>query len=285
VRACITGAAPISVDILEFLWGAGLPIFEGYGMTEATVITNITLEGAAELGTVGWAIPPTEQKIADDGEILIRGPIVFKGYYKNEAATAEAIQDGWLYSGDIGRFTEQGSLQITDRKKHLIVTAGGKNVAPANIERAIKNQSPLISQVHAHGDRRPYVSALIAPSPIETLEWGADQGLIDSEELRARTAELLADPAARSAALSESMSHIVRDERFANHFLEPVRKGNQALARVERVRRFVLLDRDFSQEEGEMTPTMKMRRKALEEKHSDLFDRLYDEPEFGYNVE
>jgi len=284
VRACITGAAPISLDILEFFWGAGMPLYEGYGMTEATVITNITLDGAAELGTVGGPIPPIEQKIAEDGEILIRGPIVFKGYYKNPEATAETVQDGWLHSGDIGVFTSKGSLRITDRKKHIIVTAGGKNVAPANIERAIKNQSPLISQVHAHGDRRPFVSAILAPSPIETLQWGREHDLIDRAELEARSEELLADPASRSDALAQAMAVVVADPKFLEEFLEPVRRGNDALAQVERVKRFIVFSRDFSQEEGELTPTMKMKRKAIEEKHHELFDRLYADPEFGSAV-
>ena len=172
-------------------------------MTEATVLTHINRAGAVKLGTVGRAVPPTECRIADDGEILLRGPFVFKGYYKNEAATAETIVDGWLHSGDVGELDDEGFLRITDRKKHLIITAGGKNVAPANIERAIKTKSPLISQVHAHGDRRNYVSALIAPSPLETLEWGAERGRCSSAtRSRRRRASSRRDPTARSAALA-----------------------------------------------------------------------------------
>ncbi len=275
VRACLTGAAPISLDILEFLWGAGLPIYEGYGMTEATVITNINRLGAVKLGTVGRAAPCVEQKIAEDGEILLRGPLIFKGYLRNEEATAEALEGGWLHSGDIGEIDADGFLRITDRKKHLIITAGGKNVAPANIERAIKNQSPLISQVHAHGDRRPFISALIAPSPLETLEWGTAQGLLAQEEMESLRDELMANPSARSAALNQAMASIVETEAFQRLFVEPVSQGNHHLARVEKVRRFFLLDRDLSQEEGELTPTMKMKRKAIEEKFAGSFDRLY----------
>ena len=285
IRHCITGAAPISLDILEFFWACGLPIFEAYGMTEATVITHINRPGGVKLGTVGRVIPPLEARIAEDGEILLRGPFVFPGYFKNEEATQEALQNGWLHTGDIGTIDDEGFLRITDRKKHLIITAGGKNVAPANIERAIKSQSPLISQVHAHGDRRPYVCALIAPSPLETLEWGVTQGLLDKAQADTLSAELLANPSARSEALNQAMAQVVESEEFRGLFLEPVRAGNRQLARVERVRRFHLLDRDFSQEAGELTPTLKMKRKAIEENYRPVFNRIYDETDFAVDAE
>jgi long-chain acyl-CoA synthetase len=285
VRIFIVGAAPIAVDILEFLWAAGLPVYEVYGMTEATVITHANRPGATRLGSVGQVVPPMEHRVAEDGEVLMRGPFVFKGYFKNEAATAETIVDGWLQTGDIGAIDAEGFLRITDRKKHLIITAGGKNLAPANIERAIKSQSPLISQVHAHGDRRPYIAALIAPSPLETLEWGAEHGILAAAELDARRAELMQNPSARSPALNAAMAKVVADRRFREAFLEPVRRGNRDLARVEQVRRFVVLDRDFSQEEGEMTPTMKLKRKELEKKFGPLFDRIYDEEGFALVAE
>ncbi len=284
VRACITGAAPTSLDILEFFWAAGLPVYEGYGMTEATVLTHITREGAVKLGTVGKPIPPCTCKIAGDGEILLGGPFVFKGYYKNPEATAETLAGDWLHTGDVGEIDDEGFLRITDRKKHLIITAGGKNVAPANIERAIKTKSPMISQVHAHGDRRSYVSALIAPSPLETLEWGAARGLLSADELAERQAELLADPTSRSEALERAMGRVAGDKAFQQLFLEPVRAGNQELARVERVRRFVVLDRDFSVEGGELTPTMKMKRKAIEEKYAEIFDRIYGDDDFAIDA-
>ena len=279
VRACITGAAPISEDILEFFWAIGMPIFEGYGQTEATVITHITRFGAVKLGTVGPVIPPMECRIADDGEVLLKGPFVFAGYWKNEDATRSTVVDGWLHSGDIGELDDEGFLRITDRKKHLIITAGGKNLAPANIERAIKSQSPLISQIHVHGDRRPYVSAILAPSPLDTLAWGRTRGLIDAREFETLEKELLANPTARSEALVQAMAQVTREPDFRQLFVDPVNAGNQQLARVERVRRFVVLDRDFSQEAGELTPTMKMRRKELEANHADLLESIYtDEP-------
>ncbi len=285
VRAMVSGAAPIGREVLEFFWAMGLPLFEAYGMTEAAGGTHVSLPGAVRLGAVGRPLPDVEQKIAEDGEILIRGPLVFTGYFGNEAATRETVdEDGWLHTGDIGAI-EDGFLRITDRKKHLIITAGGKNVAPASIERAVKSQSPFISQIHAHGDRRPFIAALIAPSPIETLTWGAEKGVLAQEDVAALSAELLADPQGRSAALVAAMGKVAADPAFAQLFLEPVRRGNRDLARVERVRRFAVLDRDFSQEEGEMTPTMKMKRKVIEEKFQSLFDRLYEDPSFGLDAE
>ncbi len=285
VRAMITGAAPISPEILEFFWAAGLPIYEGYGLTEATVLTHINRPGSVRLGTVGKTVAGMECKIAEDGEILLRGPLVFKGYYKDPKATAEAIVGGWLHTGDIGDIDEEGFLRITDRKKHLIITAGGKNLSPANIEATIKSQDPLIGHVHAHGDRRPYVTALIVPSPIETLEWGAGQGFLEDQEVEELRSELLADPAMRSPALEGAMARVAARPEFQNLFLDLIRAGNRDLTRVEQVRRFVVLDRDFSQEGGELTPTMKVKRKAVESKYRELFNRLYEDHEFGLEAE
>ncbi len=284
VRACLTGAAPTSLEILEFFWAAGMPVYEAYGMTEATVVTHINREGAVRLGTVGKVIPPCDCRIADDGEVLLNGPFVFKGYYKNEEASRETLEGGWLHTGDVGELDSEGYLRITDRKKHLIITAGGKNVAPANIERAIKTKSPMISLVHAHGDRRNYISALIAPSPLETLAWGAERGLLSARELAEREAELQANPTARSKALEQAMGKVAASEDFQRLFLEPVRAGNRELARVERIRRFVVLDRDFSAEGGELTPTMKMKRKAIEEKYAAIFDRIYDDDSYAIDA-
>ena len=285
IRFCIAGAAPISYDILELFWAAGLPIYEAYGMTEATVVTHMNRVDDARLGTVGRPVPDVECKIAEDGEVLVRGKMVFMGYFKNPEATAQTVVGGWLHTGDIGEIDAQGFLRITDRKKHLIITAGGKNVAPANIERAIKNQHPLISQVHAHGDRRPYISALIAPSPIETIDWGLEHGLLDEAEATARKTELLADPSSRSDSLSESMAKVVADPRFQAIFKEPIQAGNRELARVERIRRYFVLGRDLSREQGEMTPTMKMKRKSIEELHAEAFTRLYEDPSFGFDAD
>jgi long-chain acyl-CoA synthetase len=281
VRLMITGAAPTAPEILEFFWGAGLPIYEAYGMTESTVITHINREGAVRLGSVGRAIPPATCRIAEDGEIVVKSPWVFRGYFKNPDATGEAVKDGWLHTGDVGHIDDDGYLRITDRKKHLIITAGGKNLAPANIEKAIKSEDALISQVHAHGDRRAYVSALIAPAPIETLEWGVERGLVAKDEVAERQRELLENPAGRSEALNRAMGAVVQHPELRERIRAAVRRGNQHLARVEQVRRFVILDRDFSQEAGELTPTLKLKRKAVEQKYAETFDRIYREDAFA----
>lgn len=281
VRFMVTGAAPTAPEILAFFWGAGLPIYEAYGMTESTVITHINHESAVRLGTVGRVIPPTECRIADDGEVLVRGPWVFGGYHKNDEATAETVIDGWLHTGDIGEIDEDGFLRITDRKKHLIITAGGKNLAPANIERALKGEDPLVSQVHAHGDRRKFVSAIVTPSPLETLEWGKERGLVTQSEIDERTRELMENPAGRSAALNAATAKIVEHPEYRARICAAVGRGNAHLAHVETVRKFILLDRDFSQDEGELTPTLKLKRKAIEEKFADLFDRLYGDDAIG----
>lgn len=282
VRQFVTGAAPIALEILEFFWGAGLNVYEVYGMTEATVVTHANRPNKTKLGTVGNVLDAMEHKIAEDGEILLRGPYVFQGYFKNEEATASTIIDGWLHTGDIGSIDADGFLKITDRKKHLIITAGGKNLAPANIENAIKNQSPLISQVHAHGDKRPYVSALIAPSPIETLAFGVERDLVTQSELEERTRELMDNPSGRSEALNAAVRKVVDHPDFVERAREAVRAGNAHLAHVEQVRRFTILDRDFSQEHGELTPTMKLKRKVLETKFAELFDKVYDDDAFAH---
>ena len=289
VRMFITGAAPIALSILEFFWAAGLPIYEAYGMTEATVATHINRPGSVRLGSVGKVLPRMQFKIAADQEILLGGPWVFQGYYKDPAATADMLKPAaddpagpsWLHTGDIGTVDSDGYLRITDRKKHLIITAGGKNLAPANIEKALREASPLIAQVHAHGDRRPYVTAIVAPSPIETLELGVGYGVVTTAELEQRTAELLANPTGRSAELEAAMRRVTGHADFQKLIRDAVRRGNEKLAHVEQVHRFVLLDRDFSQERGEVTPTMKLRRKGIETLHAPLLDRLYEDPSFG----
>ena len=284
VRMMITGAAPTARAILDFFWAAGLPIYEAFGMTEATVITHSNRIGATRLGTVGRVIPPAECKIAADGEILLGGPWVFQGYFKAKEATDEALAGGWLHTGDIGSIDEEGYLRITDRKKHLIITAGGKNISPANVEKAIKDEESLVSQVHAHGDRRNYLAAILAPSPIETLEWGVPRGLATKEDVKRFTKELMDDPLGRSDELNAAMAKVVVHADFRERMRAAVKRGNGKLAQVEHVRRFVILDRDFSQSGGELTPTMKIRRKEVELKYAALFDRVYAEDAIGIEV-
>jgi long-chain acyl-CoA synthetase len=229
-------------------------------------------------------IPPAECKIADDGEVLLRGPWIFQGYFKAKEATEEALAGGWLHTGDIGTIDDDGYLRITDRKKHLIITAGGKNISPANVEKAIKDEEPLVSQVHAHGDRRNYLAAILAPSPIETLEWGVVRGLATDADVKRFTKELLDDPLGRSDALNAAMAKVVVHPEFKERMRAAVKRGNGKLAQVEHVRRFVILERDFSQATGELTPTMKIRRKEVEAKYAALFDRVYAEDAIGIEV-
>ncbi len=293
IRYFIVGAAPTPRHVLEFFWAANMPIFEVFGTTEATVVTHGNRAGATKLGTVGRVIPPMQCTVAEDGEVLLRGPWVFKGYFKDEAATAQILtpataSDGpggpWLHTGDIGTLDDEGYLRITDRKKHLIITSGGKNLAPANIEAAIKSADPLISHVLACGDNRPYVTALVVPSPLETLEWGAEKGLVSKADLDARTRELMANPAARSDALNRNMAQVVQHPEFGRRMIDAVRRGNQHLAHVETIRRFILLDRDLSQEHGELTPTMKVKRRELLLRYAERFNQLYDDESVGFSV-
>src|SRR5262249_44049395 len=161
---------------------------------------------------------------------------------------AEALDGGWLHTGDIGTIDEEGFLRITDRKKHLIITAGGKNISPANIENVLKNQDPMVSQVYAHGDRRPVVVALVAPSPLETLTWGQERGIVSATEVTTLGKELLERPASRSDALNAAMARVVANTAFVERMRQAVAKGNQQLGHVEQVRRIAVLGRDFSQE-------------------------------------
>ena len=231
LRAGVSGAAPISVDILEFFLAMDVLVLEGYGLTESSSGCSVNREGEFRFGTVGRVLPGVEVRIAEDGEILIRGDNVFAGYFKDEEATRRAIdEEGWLHTGDVGMLEEDGFLRITDRKKDIIVTAGGKNVAPQNLENELKRQ-PGISQAVVVGDRRPYLVALI------TTEAGVEN----------------AEAAAQAA----------------------VDEVNRERTRYEQIKRFVVLERDFSAELGEVTPTMKLRRKAIVEHFADEIETLY----------
>jgi long-chain acyl-CoA synthetase len=286
VRFFITGAAPIPQKVLQFFWAVGFPIFEAYGQTEATVITHANRPGKTRLGSVGQPINTVEHKLADDGEVLLRGPLVFAGYHKEPEATQDTVgDDGWLRTGDIGRIDDDGYLYIVDRKKHIIITAGGKNITPANIENEIKSQDPMISQVHAHGDRRPYVSALVTLSPVEALDWAQAQGMVEAGEVARMKAELLGNPLARPEGLDAVLREVGEREEIKKRVVEAVRKGNAKLSQVERIKRVMLLDRELSLEEDEITPTLKVKRKNIEKRFLEQFDRLYADEEFGLTIE
>ena len=251
LREAVTGAAPIAKEILEFFWAAGVPVLEGYGMTEtATAATTSTPENH-KFGTVGRALPGVELKIADDGEILIKGPNIFQGYHRNDDASFGAVEDGWLHTGDLGSIDEDGYLSITGRKKDIIITAGGKNLTPANFENDMK-QTRWVSQCVMHGDRRPFPVALITLDEEEIVPWAQQQ-----EGLPTDISELAEHP---------KVHELIQAE---------VDKANAKYAQVEQVKKFVILDHDLSQETGELTPTLKVKRNVVNEKYEALFDELY----------
>jgi long-chain acyl-CoA synthetase len=250
LRQAVTGAAPIAPEILEFFYAAGVPVLEGYGMTEtATVATYSTVEHH-RFGTVGRALPGNEIRIAQDGEVLIKGPNIFGGYYRNEDASFGAIVDGWLHTGDLGSLDEDGYLKITGRKKDIIITAGGKNLTPANLENDMK-QSRWVSQAVMHGDRRPYPVMLVTLDEEEVARFAQERGLPSD------VAELSRHPEVRALIQGE------------------LDKANAKYAQVEQVKKFVILDHDFSQETGELTPTLKVKRNVVNEKYAELLDSLY----------
>jgi long-chain acyl-CoA synthetase len=250
LKLAVSGAAPINPDILRFFDAAGVLVLEGWGMTETSTAATIATPEDFKFGTIGKPFPGDEIKIAEDGEILVKGPNVFKGYYKNEEATRETIVDGWLHTGDIGEFDSDGYLKITGRKKDIIITAGGKNITPANLENEIK-QHPLVSQCVVVGDRRPYLVALVTLDPEEAPKFAEENGL---------------DP--DPAKLAESDA--VRDS-ISQHLDEV----NKKFARVEQVKKFKILPADLSQEGGELTPTMKVKRNVVAEKYEPQVEELY----------
>jgi len=284
VRYFITGAAPIAPEILEFFWAAGFPIFEMYGMTESTVITHANVPGHVKLGSVGRALSIVEDRIADDGEILVRSKVVFQGYYKNPQATAETVIDGWLQTGDIGKKDEDGCVHILDRKKHIIITAGGKNLTPANIENEIKASDPMISQAHAHGDKRKYLVALVTVGASEAVEWARQQKTIDDATADKHIKDLTENPLGRSAELQELLEQIAQDPEVEQRIVSSVRRANEGLSRVEAIKKIHVLGREFSVEEDELTPTLKLKRKNIEAKFTETFDQLYDDEAFGLVV-
>ena len=284
VRYFITGAAPIAREILEFFWAAGFPVFEMYGMTESTVITHANVPGHVKLGSVGRPLSIVEDRIADDGEILIRSKVVFQGYYKNPEATAETIIDGWLHTGDIGKKDEDGCVHILDRKKHIIITAGGKNITPANIENEIKASDPMISQAHAHGDKRKYLVALVTVGAAEAVEWARQQKSIDDAKADQHIKALTENPLGRSAELQALLEEVTRDPEVEERIVASVKRANEGLSRVEAIKKVHILGREFSVEEDELTPTLKLKRKNIEGKFTETFDRLYDDEVFGLVV-
>ncbi|WP_456696285.1 AMP-dependent synthetase/ligase [Aeromicrobium sp. P5_D10] len=250
IRACLTGAAPISHDVLEFFHGAGIPIVEGFGMTEATAALSFTPKHLPRFGTVGTAMAGVELRIADDGEICARGANVFAGYLNNPEATQETLRDGWLHTGDLGRLDDDGYLTITGRKKDIIITAGGKNLSPANLENDLR-QSRWISHAVMHGDRRPYPVALVTLDPDELGHLGQAVGL---------------DGAADDLASHPDVRALIQAD---------LDRVNAGYSKASQIKKFVILPNDFSMLGGELTPTMKLRRAEINRKYADVLDDLY----------
>jgi long-chain acyl-CoA synthetase len=236
LRLGVSGAAPLGLDVLEFFHSLNMLVIEGYGLTETSSSLSVNDPDDYRFGTVGRAVDGCEIKLADDGEILVRSDTIFTGYFKDPDATAAAFtEDGWFRTGDVGELDENGWLKITDRKKDLIITAGGKNIAPQNLENALK-ASRFISQAVVIGDRRPYITALVTLDPVETEASGRDP--------------------------QELVQEIVDDV-------------NRDRVRVEQIKRFVILPRDFTQDDGELTPTLKLRRKVVHEHFAREIEQLY----------
>jgi long-chain acyl-CoA synthetase len=250
IRLAVSGAAPINPEILRFFDAAGVLVLEGWGMTETSTAATISTPDDFKVGTIGKPFPGCEVKIADDGEILVKGPNVFQGYHKNPEATSETIVDGWLHTGDIGEIDGDGFIKITGRKKDIIITAGGKNITPANLEAEIK-QHPLVSQCVVVGDRRPYLVALVTLDPEEAVKYAQENNLPEDPVQLAQNPDVKAQIEAH------------------------VEKINQNFARVEQVKKISILPNDLSQESGELTPTLKVKRAVVAQKHEDAIEKLY----------
>jgi len=255
IRYLVSGSAPLPAEIAEFFQGIGLPVIEGYGLTETSPILTVNPPNAPRAGTVGRALPGVELRIAEDGEILARGPNIMQGYLNKPEATAEALRDGWFHTGDIGTIDERGYLHITDRKKDLLVTSGGKKIAPQPIEGVIK-RNPLVAEAVLLGDRRKYAAVLIVPS---------------FPALERRLKEL-----GRAAG---SREELVRRADVLALYQEVIDALNRELAQFERIKKIALLPAEFSVESGELTPTLKVKRKVIEERWKKDIEALYSNAE------
>jgi long-chain acyl-CoA synthetase len=253
VRFFVSGSAALSRDVAEWFHAAGMTILEGYGLTETSAATAVNLPHDTRFGTVGPPAPGTEVKIADDGEILIKGPGVMRGYHNNPEQTTEVLtEDGWFKTGDIGEL-DRGYLRVTDRKKDLIKTSGGKYVAPQKVEVIFKAVSPYASQIVVHGDTRNYVTALITLDPDAMATWGEQNGM-------------------PGASYEQLVSSAEVREVIAGHIDEL----NARLERWETIKKFEILPHDLTVEEGDLTPSLKVKRRTVEQKYMDVLDRMYD---------
>jgi long-chain acyl-CoA synthetase len=248
-----SGGAPLDKTINEFFWCMGVPILEGYGLTETSPAVSFNRLDHIRFGSVGCALEGTEFKVADDGELLVKGPQVMAGYYRNEEATAEVLQDGWFKTGDIGQVDAEGFVYITDRKKELIITAGGKNIAPQPIENGLKLDK-YISQAYIYGDCKPYLSALITPNLERLFEFAREKQISHFD-----------------------LDDLVTNQRVYALYEQRIAELNARLAQFETIKKFVLLPRDFSIDGGELTPTLKLRRKVIYEKYREKIEGMYSD--------
>lgn len=253
IRFFVSGAAPLSKDIAELFYAMGLIVLEGYGLTETSPVISVNTLEKIKFGSVGPPIPDVEVKIAEDGEILAKGPNIMKGYYKMEEETREAIKEGWFYTGDIGHLDEDGFIVITDRKKDIIVTAGGKNVAPQPIENTLKTNT-YVSDVLVIGDKRKFMSALVIPN-FEKLEEYAKFNNIPYE----------------------NRQELIRNEAIIKFLEAEIDRATPNLASYEKIKKIALLDREFTIADGEITPTLKIKRNVVEKKYKARIDALYFE--------
>jgi long-chain acyl-CoA synthetase len=250
INQALSAAAPIAQEILEFFYACGVLVVEGWGMTETTALGTVCTPDHYKFGTVGRPAPGVDIRIAEDGEVLVHGPNIFREYWNNPEATAETIVDGWLHTGDLGQLDDDGFLSITGRKKDIIITAGGKNLTPANLENDLK-QSPFISQAVMHGDRRPYPVALITLDVEEIVPWARERGL------------------------SEDPAELAREQQVVELVQGVLDEANAHYAQVEQIKRFAILERDLTIDDGELTPTLKVKRSVIGERYAEVFESMY----------
>jgi long-chain acyl-CoA synthetase len=251
-HGAISGGAPLGARLGHFFRGVGIPIYEGYGLTETTAGATVNRPGAMKVGTVGRPIPGSTVKIAEDGEILLKGGQIFTGYYHNDEATAEALEGGWFHSGDIGALDDEGFLTITGRKKELIVTAGGKNVAPAVLEDRLR-ANPLVSQCMVVGDQKPFIAALVTIDEEAFPGWKSSHG----KPADATVADLVDDP------------DLNADIQSA------IDEANKAVSKAEAIKAFRILAEDWTVESGHLTPSLKVKRNVVLDDHADVVEQIY----------
>jgi long-chain acyl-CoA synthetase len=248
----ISGAAPISAEVLRFFWGIGITVYELYGLTETSAPATANPMDAPRLGTIGKPMPGVETKLLDDGELLLRGGNITQGYYKEPEKTAEALDaEGWLHTGDIAQFDADGYISIVDRKKELIVTPGGKNISPANIE-SLAKVHPLIGQICVIGDRRKFISALIVLDPEVAPLWAAKNGIEFTD-----------------------VASFSQNEKVQKEIAGAIEAANEHLSQVEKIKKFRLLPTEWTAESEELTPSLKLKRRVIETKYADEIDSLY----------